>query len=364
MAILTAKAMSPYTAVFDDHAMIDLYSDTKTKPTTGMREAMASAVVGDEQADEDPTTRALCAHVASLLGYEAALFMPSGTMCNLVATLVHTRPGDELIADAGAHICATEGAGASAIAGVAIAPLTTRNGVFSAEQCRSAIRVPSRTAPRSAMVSVEQTTNFSGGAVWPICTLRAVRDVAHDASLFTHIDGARLLNASAATGIAPAEYTAGWHSAWIDFSKGLGCPVGAVLCGSEDFIQDAWTWKYRLGGAMRQSGVLAAAALYALEHHVERLADDHANAKLIAGLLANSPYFALDTDPPQSNILLFRVQNLRIDVRAFADHVLARGVRVRVLDDGMSRATTHLDVMRVSCELAAASLISVAVEWT
>lgn len=355
--------MTSYEAVVDHPTMIDLYSDTKTRPTTGMRAAMAAAAVGDEQADEDPTTQALCARVASLLGYEAAVFMPSGTMCNLVATLVHTRPGDELIADAGAHICATEGAGASAIAGVAIAPLATRDGVFSAQQCRSAIRAASRTAPRSAMVSVEQTTNFSGGAVWPIDTLRAVRDVAHEAGLVAHIDGARLLNASAATGIGPAEYTSGWHSAWIDFSKGLGCPVGAVLCGSEEFIRDAWTWKYRLGGAMRQSGVLAAAALYALEHHVHRLADDHVNAKLIARHLADSPCFDLETDPPQSNILLFRVQNLRIDVRAFADHVLARGVRVRVLDDGRIRAMTHLNVTRESCELAAATLTSVAREW-
>ncbi|MEM5299695.1 threonine aldolase family protein [Burkholderia sp. JPY481] len=344
--------------------MIDLYSDTKSKPTAGMRAAMASAVVGDEQADEDPTTLALCSRVASLLGYEAAIFMPSGTMCNLVATLVHTRPGDELIADAAAHICATEGAGASAIAGVAVAPLATRDGVFSPAQCRAAIRAPSRTAPRSAMVSIEQTTNFSGGAVWPLDTLRGVRDVALEARLKCHIDGARLLNASATTGIAPDEYASGWHSAWIDFSKGLGCPVGAVLCGNGDFIRQAWTWKYRLGGAMRQSGVLAAAALYALDNHVSRLVEDHANAVLIADILAHSPHFGVDTNPPRSNILLFRTQNMRIDARAFSDQVLARGVRVRVLDDGRIRVTTHLDVTRESSQYAADTLVSVANEWS
>jgi threonine aldolase len=355
--------MSRLAAPADAPPIIDLYSDTKTKPTAGMRAAMAAAVVGDEQADEDPTTQALCTRVASMLGYEAAVFMPSGTMCNLVATLVHTRPGDELIADSGAHICSTEAAGASAIAGVAIAPLVTRDGVFSAEQCAAAIRVPSRTAPRSAMISIEQTTNFSGGAVWPIDTLRAVRDVAHAAGLAAHIDGARLLNASAATGVAPREYTQGWHSTWIDFSKGLGCPIGAVLCGSGQFIRQAWTWKYRLGGAMRQSGVIAAAALYALDHHVERLVEDHANAALIAQRLAESPHFELDANPPQSNIMLFRVRNLRIDVRTFADQVLARGVRVRVLDDGRIRATTHLDVTRDASEQAAATLVSVAQAW-
>ncbi|ALK33394.1 threonine aldolase family protein [Burkholderia plantarii] len=343
--------------------MIDLYSDTQTRPTAAMRAAMAAAPVGDEQAGDDPTTEALCARTAALLGYEAAVFMPSGTMCNLVATLVHTRRGDELIADAGAHICATEGAGAAAIAGVAIAPLATRDGIFTAEQCRAAIRAPSRTAPRSAMVSIEQTTNFSGGAVWPLDTLRAVRDVAREAGLIAHIDGARLLNATAATGIAPADYTLGWDSAWLDFSKGLGCPVGAVLAGSAAFVRDAWTWKYRLGGAMRQSGVLAAAALHALDHHVERLADDHANAALIAARLAPSPHFLLETDPPQTNIVLFGVRQLRLDAPAFAARALARGVRVRALDAVRIRVTTHLDVTREGCEHAAAVLVDLAREW-
>lgn len=340
--------------------MIDLYSDTQTRPTAAMRAAMAAAPVGDEQSGDDPSTNALCARVAALLGYEDAVFMPSGTMCNLVATLVHTRPGDELIADAGAHLCATEAAGASAIAGVAIAPLATRDGIFGAEQCRAAIRAPSRTAPRSAMVSVEQTTNFSGGAVWPLDTLHAVRDVAHEAGLIAHMDGARLLNAAVASGVAAAAHTEGWDSAWIDFSKGLGCPVGAVLCGSGEFVRQAWVWKYRLGGAMRQSGVLAAAALHALDHHVDRLADDHANAARIAARLAGQAGFRLDAAPPPTNILLFDLDGLRLDAHAFAAGALARGVRIRALDARRIRLTTHLDVSQADCARAAEVLVELA----
>ena len=341
-------------------AMIDLYSDTKTLPTEGMRAAMARAIVGDEQADEDPTTSELCARMAGQLGYPAAVFMPSGTMCNLVATLVHTRPGDELIADAQSHICATEGGGAAAIAGVSMNALATPDGIFTGEECRAAIREPSRTAPRSAMVSIEQTTNFSGGAVWPLDVLRDVRDTARNAGLKTHIDGARLFNASIATGTPMQVYTDGWDSAWVDFTKGLGCPVGAVLCGTRDFIRDAWTWKYRLGGAMRQSGILAAAALYALDHHVARLADDHANARLLVELLAAEPHFVFQTRVPASNLILFELQGLAVDAKTFADLACERGVRIRALPNGRIRATTHLDVTRDDIVAAASVLISVA----
>ena len=254
--------------------MIDLYSDTKTRPTTGMRAAMAAAAVGDEQADEDPTTSLLCERVARLLGMEAGVFMPSGTMCNLAAILAHTRPGDELICDHRAHIHETEAAGAAVVGGVGVRPLMSPHGVFTPEQVRDAIRRHSRTAPRSALLAVEQTT-FSAGSVWPLDALRSVRDVAREAGLRCHMDGARLLNACAASGTAAADHASGWDSAWIDLSKGLGCPVGAVLCGGADFIDRAWQWKYRLGGAMRQSGILAAAGLYALDHHVDRLNDDH-----------------------------------------------------------------------------------------
>ncbi|NIF67377.1 low specificity L-threonine aldolase, partial [Burkholderia sp. Cy-647] len=202
---------------------------------------------------------------------------------------------------------------------------------------------------------------FSGGAIWPLDTLRAVRDVAHEAGLVAHLDGARLLNASVATGIAAATYAQGWDSAWLDFSKGLGCPVGAVLAGSARFVREAWTWKYRLGGAMRQSGILAAAALHALDHHVEQLADDHAHAALIAARLAAAPGLRLEADPP-TNILLFALPGLPIGARAFAERALARGVRIRALDDTRIRVTTHLDVSREDCERAGELLAELAEE--
>ena len=343
--------------------MIDLYSDTKTLPSPAMRAAMANAIVGDEQADEDPSTLALCARVATLLGMERGVFMPSGTMCNLVAILTHTRPGDELICDHQAHIVGTEAAGAAAFAGVAVRTVASAHGVFEPAQVQALLRAPSRTAPRSALLSVEQTTNFTGGAVWPLDTLRAVRYVARQAGLRCHIDGARLLNASAATGIAAAAYCDGWDSAWIDLSKGLGCPVGAVLCGDADFIDAAWQWKYRLGGAMRQSGILAAAGLYALDHHVDRLALDHANARLIWQHLSmanessgeTSNVLAFDPPVPATNILRFRFSDPAVDIHAYAAACLQAGVRIRPVDARHLRVMTHLDIS--SADALAAAVI-------
>ncbi len=323
--------------------MIDLFSDTQTRPTPGMREAMARAEVGDEQAGADPTTNALCARVAELLGMEDAVFMPSGTMCNLAAILAQTRPGDEIVVDASSHIFNTEAASAAAIAGVSSLPITTADGVFSASDAEAAVRPKIRTAPRSALISVENTTAFSGGSVWPLATMRAVRDVAKRHGLAAHVDGARLLNAVAATGISAADYVQGFDTAWIDLSKGLGCPVGAVLCGSKPLIIEAWRWKYRLGGAMRQSGILAAAGLYALDHHVEQLKIDNANAQALdAGLRAIEGIVI--AAPTQSNILRFSVQSLGVTADDFARACLERGVRMRATDAYEIRATTHLDV--------------------
>ena len=212
------------------------------------------------------------------------------------------------------------------------------------------------------MISIEQTTNFSGGAVWPIDVLHGVRDAALDAGLRTHIDGARLFNASAATGVPLKAYTDGWDSAWVDFSKAMGCPFGAVLCGDAHFIRDAWTWKYRLGGAMRQSGIVAAAALYALDHHVTRLADDHANAALFIRLLASEPYFIFETPNPITNLILFKLQGVHVDTVTFVELALQRAVRLRALSDGRLRATTHLDVTRDQIVAAAAILNDLARE--
>ncbi|OLV16134.1 Low-specificity L-threonine aldolase [Deinococcus marmoris] len=321
---------------------------------------MAGAVVGDEQSGDDPTTLELCRVVADLLGQEAGVFMPSGTMCNLVAILTHTRPGDELICDHESHIYGTEAAGAAALAGISIRAITSPHGVFDAAQVLEMIRPRTRTAPRTTLLSVEQTTNFSGGAVWPLAQLQAVRDLAHAHGLKAHLDGARLLNASAATGISAREYALGWDSAWIDLSKGLGCPVGAVLCGSSAFVEQAWQWKYRLGGAMRQSGVLAAAGLYALEHHLPQLVADHANAQTIWHVL--SPCGALRFDPPQpaSNILRFGFTSPLVTAHEFAARCLKEGVRVRAIGSDFVRVTTHLDVSASEAQLAAQTMLAVA----
>ncbi|KQQ40812.1 threonine aldolase [Methylobacterium sp. Leaf125] len=324
--------------------MIDLFSDTQTRPTAGMRDAMARAEVGDEQSDSDPTTLALCERVADLLGQEAGVFMPSGTMCNLVSILVQTRPGDEIIVDDQSHIYNTEAAGSAAIGGVSVMALRTPAGVYTPEAFAAAIRPPARTAPRSALVSIEQTTSFSGGSVWALPDMRRIRDIAHEKGLRAHIDGARLLNAVAATGIAAKDYAQGFDSAWIDLSKGLGCPVGAVLCGTQAFVTEAWRWKYRLGGAMRQSGILAAAGLYALDHHSEQLVRDNAHAALLRDRIAGAPGLAIDAGAAQSNILCFSVEPLGVTAAAFAKACLAQDVRVRAIGAHQIRATTHLEV--------------------
>jgi threonine aldolase len=339
---------------------IDLFSDTQTRPSPGMRAFMAQAVVGDEQADEDPTTRQLCEKVADMLGQEAGVFMPSGTMCNLAAILTHTRPGDEILCDHQSHIYCTEAAGASALAGVSVWPLQSPHGIFEAQQVIDAVRPRTRTAPRTSLLTLEQTTNFSGGAIWPLAQLREVRDAARSRGLKCHMDGARLLNATAATGIAAAEYAAGWDSVWIALSKGLGCPVGAVLCGSAEFIHDAWQWKYRLGGAMRQSGVLAAAGLYALEHNLDQLKIDNMNAQAIWNTLSASGLFRFDPVQPSSNILRFTFNSQLIDADAFAARCLAAGVRVRAIGGNFIRATTHLDVSAKEAEMAARTMLTIA----
>lgn len=267
--------------------MHDFYSDTKTKPTRAMREVVLTAEVGDEQMGEDPTTNSLCERVAELLGKEASVFLPSGTMCNEIALLVHTRPGDEVICDRSCHIVNFEAGGPAALSGVMIHALDGVNGMFDPDQAQSALRPKSRYVPESRLLCVEQTANLGGGAVWPADKLRAVAAVAKEHGLSTHMDGARLMNAVVKSGISAREWARDYDSCWIDFSKGLGAPMGAVLAGSNGFIERAWRIKQQIGGAMRQSGVVSAMCLYALEHHVDRLADDHALAASLARRLSS-----------------------------------------------------------------------------
>lgn len=324
--------------------MYDFFSDTKTIPTRGMREAILDAVVGDEQKDEDPTTRALCDRVANLLGKEAAILLPTGTMCNEIAVKLHTQPGDEVICEETCHLINFETGGPAALSGVMIRTIAGTNGFYEPTQLKAAIRPSSsRYAPRSRLICVEQTANMAGGTVWPLDTLGKVAEVARRAGLATHMDGARLLNASAATGIAPADYAAGFDTVWIDFSKGLGTPMGAVLAGSADMMQQAWRIKQMMGGAMRQSGILAAMCLYGLDHHVDRLSEDHRLARHLADSISELPQVK-NMLPVETNIVIF---DLDESAPLAADLVAAMktdGVLVGAFGPRRIRIVTHLGV--------------------
>ena len=320
---------------------INLLSDTQTRPTPGMREAIARAEVGDEQIGDGTTVNALCERVAGLLGKGAAVFMPSGTMCNVAATLVHCRPGDEILAHETAHIIAREGGAHAALGGFQIIPLKGEDGQFSPETLRAALHPRSRYQPPQTVVSVEQTANIGGGTIWKKAALDEVVKIAKANGMATHMDGARLLNATVASGISARDMAAGWDSAWIDFSKGLGAPIGGVIAGSRAFIDEVWRWKQRLGGSMRQAGVCAAACIYALDHNVERLADDHANARALARGL--SQIEGIEVQQPETNLVFFRPDGAGVSAEKMVAALRPRGVLIAVMD-GRIRACTHLDV--------------------
>ena len=324
--------------------MIDLFSDTKTKPTAAMRRIMADAEVGDERAGEDPSVNRLVERCAALLGKQAALFLPSGTMCNEIALAVHCKPGDEVICDVTSHIIGFEGGGPAALAGAMLNPVAGARGIYSAVQLAEKIRPDRPYAPRQRLVEVEQTANLGGGAIWPLTTLDDVAAIAHRAGLATHMDGARLLNACVASGVAAAEYARGFDSVWIDFSKGLGVPGGAVLAGSAEFIAEALRLKLRWGGAMRQSGIIAAACDYALDHHVARLADDHANARALAAGIASLDGLRIDAATVETNLVYFDVSTPAWDAEQICAGLLKRGVRMGAMGARTVRAVTHLDV--------------------
>ena len=326
---------------------INLLSDTQTKPTAAMREAMARAEVGDEQVGDDPTVNALCERVADLLGKEAAVYMPSGTMCNVTATLVHCRPGDEILAHETAHIIAREGGAHAAIGGFQVMQLKGADGQFTPETFRKALHPRTRYQPPQTVVSVEQTANIGGGTIWKKAALDEVAAIAKANGLITHMDGARLLNACVATGISAKNMAAGWDSAWIDFSKGLGAPIGGVIAGSRAFIDDVWRWKQRLGGSMRQAGICAAACVYALDHHVDRLADDHANARALARGL--SQINGIEVQQPETNLVFFKPDGAGVAGTKMVEALRKRGVLLAMMD-GRIRACTHLDVSAAMIE--------------
>jgi threonine aldolase len=343
---------APQRADFSVPVRINLYSDTQSKPSRAMKQAMLEAEVGDEQGGSDPTVWALCDKAAALLGKEAAMFLPSGTMCNQVAIATHCRPGDEILAHEDAHIQSSEAGAPGAIAGVMIRGLQGARGIFSADAVREAIRPVSRYSPPQRLVEVEQTANKGGGACWSVAGLQAVADVAHEHGMQVHMDGARLLNASVALGVAASDVADPTDTVWLDFTKGLGAPLGAVLAGSKDFIGEAWRWKQRLGGSMRQGGLNAAACIYALDHNVARLAEDHANAASLARGMAQIPGVTVET--PETNLVFFDTTGTGMTAAQFAARLRPLGVTVSVSGTFRGRACTHLDVTAAQIDEAVA----------
>ena len=331
---------------------INLYSDTQTRPTAAMKQAMMDAPMGDEQHGLDPSVNQLCEQVADLLGKESAVFLPSGTMCNELAIMVHCQPGDEVYADQTTHIINSEAGGPAALSGVSTYPLQGERGIFSADQLQATIRNENRYTPRPKLIVIEQTANFAGGAVWPLETMQAVADVARTRGLLLHIDGARLMNAVVASGVAASSYGECADSVWIDLTKGLGCPLGAVLAGPQSFIDEVWRWKQRIGGALRQAGMLAAAGIYALDHHVERLADDHANAKRLADIMSAVEGVAVVDSVVDSNLVFVDVAGIGLDAGVISQALEKQGVNIGSFGATILRAVTHLDVNAAQIEEA------------
>lgn len=336
--------------------IVDLRSDTVTKPTPAMRRAMAEAEVGDDVLGDDPTVLRLQERVAELLGKEAALFVPSGTMANQTAIRSHTQPGDEIIAHPDSHIYYYESGAPAALSGCSIRFLPGPAGTFEASQVRGAIRPGNSHFPQSRLVVIENTHNRGGGSVWPVEKIAAIREVADEFGLAMHLDGARLMNACAVTGRSPTDYTRHFDTVSMCFSKGLGAPVGSAVAGSKALMQRAHRYRKMFGGGMRQSGILAAAALYALDHHVKRLAEDHANARRLAEAIAEMPGLRIDVRSVETNILFFDVDESVGTAMSFCSGMEAAGVRLLSEGPQRVRAVTHLDVIGEDIESAVSAM--------
>ncbi len=336
---------------------IDLRSDTVTRPSPGMRRAIADAEVGDDVLDGDPTVRRLEQRIAELLGLEDALFFPSGTQANQTGVALCAERGTELVLEANAHLVHYELAGVALIAGVQIRPVTTPDGVLTAALARAALRPVSPHLPRSGAIAVENTHNAAGGKVMHPEVMAGIAALAREAGLRLHLDGARLWNAAAALETPPATLTRGATTVMVSLSKGLGCPVGSCLAFARELRPRAWEMRKRLGGGMRQSGMLAAAGLYALEHNLSRIAEDHANARRLSALLSDCP--TVRPSDPETNIVMLDL--LREDDTAdrAIPRLAERGVLVVPFAAKRLRAVTHLDVSRADVERAAGVILEV-----
>ena len=331
---------------------IDLRSDTVTRPSPGMRQAMAEAPVGDDQYGEDPSVNRLQERIAGLLGKEAGLFVPSGTMANQIALKLLTRPGEEVLVGEDAHIHWHEAGAGAGNAGVLFTAVG-QGGRFSPEEFRAALKPRGHIVlPATGLVAIENTHNLGGGVVWRQQDVAAICAAAREAGIASYLDGARLFNAAVASGLSLVELARPFDLASVALSKGLGCPVGSVVAGSAADIARAVRVRRMLGGAMRQSGILAAAGLYALDHHIDQLAEDHANARLIAEQLAGLPGVALDPATVQTNIVVFRLDPGGLDAATVVGRAKEAGVLVSALGPRTVRAVTHRDVSRADCACA------------
>jgi threonine aldolase len=331
--------------------VIDLRSDTVTKPSAAMRRAMAEAEVGDDVLDGDPTTRRLEDRVAELLGKGDALFFPSGSQANQAGIWFDTRPGTELLLEADAHLVHYEIAGVAALSGVQIRPVRTPDGLLTAALAREAVRAPSEHVPKLGAIAIENTHNAAGGKVMPAAVADGIGALAMELGVPLHLDGARLWNAAAALGVPPARLAAPATTVMVSFSKGLGCPVGSCLAFPEGRRPDVWEIRKRLGGGMRQSGVLTAACLYALDTNLGRIGEDHANARRLAAALDGHP--AVRPLPPDSNIVMLDLVRERDTADAVIPRLEAGGVRVVRFGPKRLRAVTHLDVSAADVDAAA-----------
>ncbi len=324
--------------------MIDLRSDTLTQPTDEMREVISQARVGDDVFDEDPTVHELQDHICQLTGKEAALFVSSGTQANQVSIKTHTQPGDELICDYRSHIFNYESASPALLSGVQLHPLHGDYGVLPIDQVREKIRPPDHHFPRTKLITVENTHNRWGGTVYPLENIREIKAIANQHQLLMHLDGARLWNASVASGISIKEYVSFFDSISMCFSKGLGAPVGSIIAGSKEFISRAHYFRKAFGGGMRQAGILAAGALYAVENNFQRLNDDHHRARILAEAVNSLPGFVVNLDTVQTNIVIIDTSLHQMQAQQIIEILKDRGLKMIAFAPTRIRAVTHLHI--------------------
>ena len=339
--------------------LIDLSSDTVTQPSEEMRAFMCAAKVGDLQKGEDPTVCELEEMVADLLGKEAAVYLPSGTMCNQIAFKVHASPGDEVIMHKESHPAHLEGGATGSLCQLSIYPVDGERGTFTPEAVAAAVRPHDVLYPRSRVLLVENSHNLCGGTTWPLDLLNSVCAEAKTHGLALHLDGSRVLNACVARQISPRDYCAPFDSCTMALSKGLGAPVGSVLAGSKAFIAEAIRWRRPFGGAMRQAGIIAAGGVYALKRNVQRLKEDHANARRLAERLSEAPVLDVDMESVQTNMVIFDIARTGMLPSRFNEELIARGVRMSSYRGTKMRAVTHLDVSDSDIDTAVSAVRSI-----